>query len=89
VTDDAILFLSETGTTFRTPNWLLPRFHNHGNYIVSLGNVVRWLGEQAEAPGRGDLPRLCRRRSALQRRRFRQGRGHRQHGRGQGRRAHR
>lgn len=25
--------------------------HNHGNYIVRLGNVVRWLGEQAEALG--------------------------------------
>ena len=25
--------------------------HNHGNYIVRLGNFVRWLGEQAEALG--------------------------------------
>ena len=28
-----------------------PQMHNHGNYIVSLGNVVRWLGQQAEALG--------------------------------------
>jgi len=28
-----------------------PQMHNHGNYIVSLGNVVRWLGQQAEAAG--------------------------------------
>ena len=51
VTDDAYVFLSETGGT-RVPGVLLPPFaHNHGNYIVSLGNVVRWLAEQAEALG--------------------------------------
>jgi electron-transferring-flavoprotein dehydrogenase len=51
VTGDDILFLSETGTT-RTPDWLVPRnFHNDGCYIVRLGAVVKWLGEQAEALG--------------------------------------
>ncbi len=51
VTEDRFLFLSETGAR-STPNWLLPDcFHNEGGYIVSLGNVVRWLGEQAEALG--------------------------------------
>ena len=51
VTDDAYVFLSETGGT-RVPGVLLPPFaHNHGNYIVSLGNVVRWLAEQAEGLG--------------------------------------
>ena len=51
VTEDAFLFLSETGAT-RTPNFLLPHnFHNEGNYIVSLGNVVRWLAQQAEELG--------------------------------------
>jgi len=51
VTDDAFLFLSETGGT-RTPNFLLPsNFQNHGNYIVSLANVTRWLAQQAEALG--------------------------------------
>ena len=35
-----------------TPLWLLPKcFHNDGAYIVSLANVVRWMGEQAEAAG--------------------------------------
>src|SRR5690606_21358445 len=35
-----------------TPNFLLPScFQNHGNYVVSLANVVRWLGQQAEALG--------------------------------------
>ncbi len=34
------------------PTFILPpQFHNHGNYIVSLGNVCRWLAEQAEAMG--------------------------------------
>jgi electron-transferring-flavoprotein dehydrogenase len=51
VTGDDILFLSETGTT-RTPDWLVPRnFHNDGCYIVRLGSLVKWLGEQAEALG--------------------------------------
>jgi electron-transferring-flavoprotein dehydrogenase len=51
VTQDTFLMLTETGAT-RTPNFLLPKnFHNEGNYIVSLGNVVRWLAQQAEALG--------------------------------------
>ncbi|MDE2287578.1 MAG: electron transfer flavoprotein-ubiquinone oxidoreductase [Burkholderiales bacterium] len=52
VTEDQFLFLSENGGARRTPNWALPGcFQNHGNYIVSLANVVRWLGQQAEALG--------------------------------------
>jgi electron-transferring-flavoprotein dehydrogenase len=51
VTDDAMVFLGEK-SAFRVPNFLLPAcFQNHGNYIVSLGNVVKWLGQQAEALG--------------------------------------
>ena len=51
VTGDDVLFLSETGT-LRTPDWLVPRnLHNDGCYVVSLGNVVRWLAQQAEALG--------------------------------------
>jgi len=51
VVEDRFLFLSETKAT-KTPNWALPSiFQNHGNYIVSLANVVRWLGQQAEALG--------------------------------------
>jgi electron-transferring-flavoprotein dehydrogenase len=51
VTDDAMVFLSEKGS-FRVPNLFMPAvFQNHGNYIVSLGNVVRWLAQQAEALG--------------------------------------
>ena len=52
VTDDAYVFLNEGGGGARVPNLLLPPFaNNHGNYIVSLGNVVRWLATQAEELG--------------------------------------
>src|SRR5574343_458510 len=51
VTEDRVLFLTETAA-HKTPNALLPAcFENHGNYVISLGNVVRWLGQQAEALG--------------------------------------
>ncbi|AOK52548.1 electron transfer flavoprotein-ubiquinone oxidoreductase [Burkholderia stagnalis] len=51
VTEDRFLFLSEKGAV-TTPNWALPdNFKNHGNYVISLGNVTRWLGAQAEALG--------------------------------------
>ncbi|AOV01196.1 electron transfer flavoprotein-ubiquinone oxidoreductase [Delftia tsuruhatensis] len=51
VTDDAMVLLGEK-SALRTPNFLLPAcFQNHGNYIVRLGYVVKWLGEQAEALG--------------------------------------
>ena len=51
VTDDAMIFLGEK-SAFRTPNFLLPGcFQNHGNYIISLGALTKWLAEQAEALG--------------------------------------
>ena len=51
VTDDAMVFLGEK-SSFRTPNFFLPEcFQNHGNFIVSLGEVTRWLAGQAEALG--------------------------------------
>ena len=51
VAEDRFLFLSESGAT-KTPNFLLPGcFQNHGNYVISLGAVCRWLGQQAEALG--------------------------------------
>ncbi len=46
--EDRFLFLTaKRAIRLPTP----PQMHNHGNYIVSLGNVCRWLGEQAEALG--------------------------------------
>jgi electron-transferring-flavoprotein dehydrogenase len=51
VSEDRFLFLTES-SSFRTPNFMLPGcFKNHGNYVVSLGNVCRWLGQQAESLG--------------------------------------
>jgi electron-transferring-flavoprotein dehydrogenase len=51
VTEDRFLVLGEKKSR-RMPNWTLPPLmSNHGNYIVSLGNVCRWLGQQAEALG--------------------------------------
>jgi len=51
VTEDRFLFLTEK-KAIRTPDLImLPSLRNHGNYVISLGNVVRWLGQQAEALG--------------------------------------
>jgi len=51
VTQDRMLFLSPTGST-QVPNWMLPAcLHNEGNYIISLGQLCRWLAEQAEGLG--------------------------------------
>jgi electron-transferring-flavoprotein dehydrogenase len=51
VTEDRFLFLTQDSAK-QVPNWLLPdNFKNHGNYVVSLANVTRWLGQQAEALG--------------------------------------
>ncbi len=47
-TDDRFLFLTET-RALRLPT--PPQMHNEGNYIVSLGEVCRWLGQQAESLG--------------------------------------
>src|SRR5262245_25005717 len=46
VTEDRFLILSPT-KAWRIPNWAMPRLmDNHGMYIVSLGNVCRWLAQQ-------------------------------------------
>ena len=51
VTEDRFLVLSETGST-SMPVWTMPPLmNNHGNYIVSLGHVCKWLATQAEALG--------------------------------------
>jgi electron-transferring-flavoprotein dehydrogenase len=51
VTEDKFLILTEPNH-IRIPNIMMPPLlNNHGNYIVSLGNVCRWLAEQAEALG--------------------------------------
>jgi electron-transferring-flavoprotein dehydrogenase len=51
VSEDRFLFLTATDS-YATPNWMLPGcFKNHGNYVISLGTLCRWLGQQAEALG--------------------------------------
>jgi electron-transferring-flavoprotein dehydrogenase len=51
VSEDRFLFLT-AGSSIRVPNPLLPGcFKNHGNYVISLGALCRWLGAQAEALG--------------------------------------
>jgi electron-transferring-flavoprotein dehydrogenase len=46
--EDGFYYMTAT-RAFKLPT--PPQMHNHGNYIVSLGDVVRWLGQQAEALG--------------------------------------
>jgi electron-transferring-flavoprotein dehydrogenase len=57
VTGDRIHYLtSETGA-MPVPGLFLPRpMHNHGNYIISLGQLCQWLGEQAEGMGVNIFP---------------------------------
>ncbi|HEU4659376.1 MAG TPA: electron transfer flavoprotein-ubiquinone oxidoreductase [Pseudolabrys sp.] len=51
VTDDRFYWLGASGAV-RLPNFLMPPLmNNHGNFIVSLGNVCRWLATKAEALG--------------------------------------
>ncbi|MDQ7070160.1 MAG: electron transfer flavoprotein-ubiquinone oxidoreductase [Rhodobacterales bacterium] len=46
------LFILGEGGRLRVPNFVMPPLmNNHGNYIVSMGNVTRWLAEQAEEMG--------------------------------------
>ena len=51
VSEDRFLFLTEK-SSFKVPTFLLPGcFQNHGNYVISLGSLCRWLGQQAEGLG--------------------------------------
>jgi len=51
VTEDLFLFLTEKGG-FKVPGFMLPGcFKNEGNYVISLGNLCRWLGQIAEGAG--------------------------------------
>ncbi|XOZ35150.1 electron transfer flavoprotein-ubiquinone oxidoreductase [Halomonadaceae bacterium KBTZ08] len=52
VTRDDIYYLRGADNATKAPDALVPRnMHNHGNYIISLANLCRWLGEQAEQLG--------------------------------------
>jgi len=52
VTEDDVYYLVNEHNRVKIPAWLVPGpTHNQGNYALSLGNLCRWLGEQAEALG--------------------------------------
>lgn len=52
VTGDDIFLMRSAESAIKIPNFVVPKtMHNHGNYIISLGNLCRWLAEQAEALG--------------------------------------
>jgi len=52
VTEDQVFMLKDEKRSIKLPNAFVPKtMHNHGNYVVSLGNLTRWLAEQAEQLG--------------------------------------
>ncbi len=52
VSADQVIWLNDEGSARVMPAWCVPRtMHNHGNYIISLANLCRWLAEQAEGLG--------------------------------------
>jgi electron-transferring-flavoprotein dehydrogenase len=52
VSEDKVMLFTGPNRAVRMPGMLIPNsMHNRGNYIVSLGNLCRWLGEQAEEAG--------------------------------------
>lgn len=57
VAGDEVLFMSSSASALKVPSLLVPApMHNKGNYIISLGNLCRWLGDQAEALGVNVFP---------------------------------
>ncbi len=57
VTEDQVYFLRSPQAATKVPRALVPKpMHNPGNYVVSLGNVCRWLGDQAEQLGAEIFP---------------------------------
>ena len=57
VTGDDVYFLPNEKSSFKFPGIIVPRaMHNHGNYIISLGNLCRWLAEQAMELGAEVFP---------------------------------
>ena len=80
VTADRFLWLG-AGGSLRLPNFLMPPLmSNHGNYIVSLGDVCRWLATKAEALGVEIFPGFAAVEAVYGERRRGARRGHRRHG---------
>ncbi|MAT91062.1 MAG: electron transfer flavoprotein-ubiquinone oxidoreductase [Halioglobus sp.] len=51
VSEDQVLFMTGDSGAVSVPLLFAPGFKNHGNYVISLGNVCRWMAEQAEGMG--------------------------------------
>ena len=49
VSSDSVRYLLNESTAIPVPLFLTPTFKNHGNFIISLGNLCRWLGEYAQS----------------------------------------
>lgn len=57
VSGDRVHYLTSASGAMPVPGLFLPRpMHNHGNYIISLGQLCQWMGEQAEAMGVNVFP---------------------------------
>ena len=57
VTGDQVYYLGSGKSSYRFPEFLVPKtMRNHGNYIISLGNLCRWLAEQASELGAEIFP---------------------------------
>ena len=57
VTHDEVYYLVNDTNRVKVPSFFVPKAtHNEGNYAISLGNLCRWLGEQAEALGVNIFP---------------------------------
>jgi len=57
VTGDRVHYLTSESAAMPVPGLFLPRpMHNHGNYIISLGQLCQWMAEQAEAMGVNVFP---------------------------------
>ena len=60
VTEDKTYFLMSAEKSQEAPHWMVPKtMHNDGNYVISLGNVVRWLGQKSGRVRSFYLPWLC------------------------------
>ena len=60
VTQDQFAILTGDNGSVNIPSWALPSsLNNHGNYIISLGRLCKWLAEQAENMGIEIYPGEC------------------------------
>ena len=85
--EDDVRLMTKTGS-FKLPDWAvnLSPMNNHGNFIVSLGQLTPWMAQQAEKLGVDIFPGFAAAEAVFDEQRRRQRRSHRRHGPGKGRR---